>query len=130
MTMLGNGSGPAPMPRGVTADKVARDKHRAIVEELLAHVTGQHACQHAEQYVQAVLQEAVAAQAAVTPETFGPNGPQKEVRVDGAQILGEPRHRRQLQRFHRAHSHDYDGATSIKALHTWDADVADTIMEG
>jgi len=107
---------------GLTAAAKLREKpHDVYLEELIAHLTGQHGCSLGGTYVQAVQQEAMETAARFAPTL--PDGT-KRVEIDGGKILAEGVHRRMLERLHVGHSHDYDGAGVPVIVHDW-MEVAD-----
>lgn len=113
VTPIGHPPG-AGLPQGPAPGQVARRPHHWESEELVAHLTGQHGCQHGGQYVQAVINAAIEARAKVTPA--GPDGTIAVV-IEGDVILAEPAHRRVMESLHADHSHDYEGADVPAILH-------------
>jgi hypothetical protein len=103
---------------GHPPDKVAKRTHHVYIEELIAHLAGQHACSQISDYVQAVQAEAIENRAKVSPAVPGLDGYARiNVEVDSGAILSEPHHRHVIERMHREHTHDYPQALDIEALH-------------
>jgi hypothetical protein len=108
-----NGGGPSPR-------SVASRKHRVEVEELIAHVTGQHACSLANDYMQAVIAEAIETKAKVGVARPLDNGQMGiQVQIESAELFGRPEHWHVFEELHREHSHDWEGAHVPELLHRW-----------
>jgi len=107
---------------GPRPERVAERPHHVASEELIAHLAGAgHACGAAADYMNAVIAQAVEAKAKVGVATPLANGQMGvNVQVDQTAILGEPTHRRVLERLHRAHSHDRPEDNYPLTLHRWE----------
>jgi hypothetical protein len=91
-------------------------KHRAEIEELIAHLTAFHACDTA----RAVLDEARAEEfakryAAAVEVPDGKGGTARHVVFDQAEFFDSPAWWARLSTMHTAHSHDDEG--DLKPLH-------------
>lgn len=83
------------------------DVHRPKVEELVAHLTGFHACDHAKGLIEGAIREAfndAAARSVEVPD--GQGGTMRHVVVDSGALFDHPAWWSKLSRIHAEHSHD------------------------
>jgi len=95
------------------AHKVLDGVHHPYVEELLAHLTADHRCSRAQDYVQVVLNREVEARARRTPDRADGT---KVVQLDTAKEIEGREHRAVLEALHEQHYHASDALRSSEPV--------------